>query len=296
MNLPTHPTRRIPPLHALAAFEAAARLGGFAQAAEELCVTPSAVSHRIRQLEAHLGKQLFERTPTGVRLTTGGRLVLEGVREAFETLAAVSGGSVASTRERLRLSVPPTFARQLLMARLPEFLHLRPDVQLEVHLSIPLQDVSAEAADVEVRWGAGAYPERIVHKLFDDTFGPLAAPAYSAGRALAVPADLARAELLRSPLLPWRPWFAAADLAWPEPEQGAVFNDLGMLMEAAAAGLGVALCTRRIAAAWVESGRLAPLFDLRAASPFSYYVAAAPAQMKRPVVSDFVDWLRSAFP
>lgn len=291
----TTPTRRIPPLHALAAFEAAARLGGFAQAAEELCVTPSAVSHRIRQLEAHLGQQLFERSPTGVRLTTGGRMVLGGVREAFESLAAVSGAGRTQTRERLRLSVPPTFARQLLMAHLPEFLRLRPDVQLEVHLSIPLQDVSAEAADVEVRWGAGDYPERVVRKLFDDSFGPLAAPAYAAARELLKPADLVRADLLRSPLLPWRPWFGAAELPWAEPEQGVVFNDLGMLMEAAAAGLGVALGTRRIAAAWVEAGRLVPLFDLRAPSPFSYYVAVPPSRVKRPVVSDFVDWLTSAF-
>lgn len=288
MTLP--PSRRIPPMHALAAFEAAARLGGFAPAAEELCVTPSAVSHRIRQLETLLGLSLFERTPTGVRLTTGGRMYLEQVRQAFETLSR-AGGAMVAARERLRVSVPPTFARQILMARLPDYLQHHPGVQLEVHLSIPLQDVTAETADVEVRWGRGEYPERVVTKLFDDVCGAYATPAYVAARGLEGPADLARAELLRSPLLPWRPWFAGAGLDWPEPEEGAVFNDLGMLLEVAAAGFGVAPGTRRLAAAWVEAGRLAPLFDLTVAAPFSYYAVTTPTAAARPAVRGFVDWL-----
>ena len=98
--------RRVPPMHALAAFEAAARLGGFAPAAEELCVTPSAVSHRIRQLEQQLDAQLFERLPTGVKLTTAGRLYLARVREAFVSLAQ-SAHPTRGGRTRLRVSVPP---------------------------------------------------------------------------------------------------------------------------------------------------------------------------------------------
>jgi len=286
--------RRVPPMHALAAFEAAARLGGFAQAADELCVTPSAVSHRIRQLEAMLGTPLFERTPAGVRPTTVGRLYLESVREAFGKLAQ-AGALLQPERERLRVSLPPTFARQLLMARLPEYLRSHPEVEVEMHLSIPLQDVTAETADVEVRWGRGDYPERTVCKLFDDVVMPLAAPSWVAARALRGVADLARAELLRSPLLPWRPCFAAAGLDWPEPERGAVFNDLGMLFEVAAAGLGAAVGTRRLSAAWVDTGRLVPLFGVTAPAPFTYYAVATPAQHKRAVVRDFIAWLAGVF-
>lgn len=281
-------------MHALAAFEAAARLGGFAPAADELCVTPSAVSHRIRQLEALLGATLFERAPGGTRLTTVGRLYLDSVREAFDRLAQ-AGGLLAPGRERLRVSVPPTFARQLLMARLPEYLRQHPEVELEVHLSIPLQDVTAEAADVEVRWGRGDYGGRSVIRLFDDVVAPFAAPAYVAARALHEPADLVAAELLRSPLLPWRPWFDAAGLDWPEPERGAVFNDLGMLLEVAAAGLGVAVGTRRVSAAWVEAGRLVPLFGITAPAPFTYHVAIPAAQAQRRAVADFVAWLTATF-
>lgn len=288
------PLRRVPPMHALAAFEAAARLGGFAPAADELCVTPSAVSHRIRQLETQLGVTLFERAPGGTRLTTVGRLYLDSVREAFDRLAQ-AGGLLAPGRERLRVSVPPTFARQLLMARLPEYLRQHPEVELEVHLSIPLQDVTAETADVEVRWGRGEYAGRQVIKLFDDVVAPFAAPAYVAARALHEPADLAAAELLRSPLLPWRPWFDVAGLDWPEPERGAVFNDLGMLLEVAAAGLGVAVGTRRVSAAWVEAGRLVPLFGLTAPAPFTYHVAVPAAQAQRRAAADFVAWLTATF-
>lgn len=286
--------RRVPPLHALAAFEAAARLSGFAQAAQELCVTPSAVSHRIRQLEAQLGMSLFDRGPGGVRLTTAGRMYLDNVREAFDKLAQTRGVLSPPARERLRVSVPPTFARQLLMARLPEYLRLHPEVELEVHLSIPLQDVTAEAADVEVRWGRGDYPGREAVRLFADVVLPLAAPAYVAELGLQAPADLGRAVLLRSPLLPWRTWLEACGQTRGEPEQGAVFNDLGMLFEVAAAGLGVAMGTRRLSAAWVDSGRLVPLFGLTAASPFDYYVVTTPQQAARPAVADFTDWLAAA--
>ncbi|HJV28393.1 MAG TPA: LysR substrate-binding domain-containing protein [Aromatoleum sp.] len=286
--------RRVPPMRALAAFEAAARLGGFAQAAEELCVTPSAVSHRIRQLEGMLSTPLFERAAGGVRLTTAGRLYLDSVREAFDKLAQ-AGAVLRPERERLRVSLPPTFARQLLMARLPEYLRAHPEVELEAHLSIPLQDVTAESADVEVRWGRGDYPERVVRKLFDDTMLPLAAPSWIATHAPRDMADLAGAELLRSTLLPWKPCFAAAGLDSPEPDRGAVFNDLGMLLEVAAAGLGAAVGTRRLAASWVEAGRLVPLFGVSAPAPFTYYAVVTPAQSKRPVVQEFVDWLASVF-
>lgn len=289
------PLRRIPPMHALAAFEAAARLGGFAPAAEELCVTPSAVSHRIRQLESLLEMQLFERSPGGVRLTGAGRRYLASVREAFEKLTQGTG-IMAAERERLRISVPPTFARQLLMPRLPEFLHLHPEVEVTVNVTLPLQNLSAEAADVELRWGDGHYPDRACRKLFEDHMVALSSPSYASALDLREPADLVRAELLRAELLPWKPWLDAAGLVdWPEPQRGSVLNDLGMLMEVAAAGLGVAVCTRRIAAAWVEAGRLAPLFGVSVPSPLSYYVVTAPGDYRRPVIGDFVTWLQVRF-
>ena len=281
---------RIPPIHALLAFEAAARHGGFSPAAEELCVTPSAVSHRIRQLEATLELQLFERSPSGVRLTSAGGRYLASVREAFEKLAQ-GGGVVLAERERLRVTVPPTFARQLLMPRLPQFLSLHPEVEITVNVALPLDNSSNESADVEVRWGDGDYANRVSRKLYSDDLVALASPAYVEKLQLSVPEDLTRAELLRAELLPWKPWLEVAGLNWPEPARGSVLNDLGMLLEVAAAGLGVAVCTRRIAAAWVEAGRLSPLFGISTVSPFNYYMVTAPGEHRRASIGEFADWL-----
>ncbi len=286
--------RRVPPMHALAAFEAAARHGGFAPAAEELCVTPSAVSHRIRQLEQQLDTQLFERTGGGVRLTTAGHLYLARVREAFLALARTPADT-AQRRTRLRLSVPPTFARQLLMPRLPAYLQARPTLDLEVHVANPVSAEADEPADIHIRWTDGNKLSGVAHRLFNDRIGPLASPAYAATHPLDDAAAVADSALLRSPLLPWAAWFEAAGLTRAEPERGAVFNDLGMLLEAAAAGLGVALCTRRPAAMWLDSGRLVPLTDVCAASPCNYYVTCASGDLARPEVAQFVDWLRGCF-
>ncbi|MCB1896332.1 MAG: LysR family transcriptional regulator [Zoogloeaceae bacterium] len=280
-------------MHALSAFESAARLGGFAAAAEELCVTPSAVSHRIRQLESQLGLALFERAPTGVRLTSAGRRYLDSVREAFDKLAQ-GGGAMAAERERLRLSVPPTFARQMLMARLPEFLARHPEVEITVNVALPMDGTTGEAADVEVRWLDRPPIAAMVEKLFDDELVVLVSPGYARRLALRKPGDLARAELLRSELLPWRPWFAAAGLDWREPQRGSVLNDLGMLLEVAACGLGVALCTRRIAAAWLETGRLLSPLAVCAASPMTYYLVSEASGERRAAVEHFAGWLGEA--
>ncbi|QID19694.1 LysR family transcriptional regulator [Nitrogeniibacter mangrovi] len=281
-------------MHALAAFEAAARLGGFAPAAEELCVTPSAVSHRIRQLEQQLAMQLFERTPTGVRLTTAGRLYLARVREAFVSLAH-SRPDAHGPRVRLRISVPPTFARQLLMPRLPAFMRQHDGLDLEVHVANPVAVATDEPADVSIRWSTGNDLGGVVHRLFDERIGPLAAPDLVAELGLTSAAEVAAAPLLRTPLLPWTPWFQAAGLNLPEPERGAVFNDLGLVLEAAGAGLGVAMGSRRLAAAWLDSGRLVPITDILADSPHSYFVTCAHEAAARPEVAGFIDWLRAGF-
>jgi hypothetical protein len=123
-------------------------------------------------------------------------------------------------------------------------------------LQAPLQD-KPPRHDVDIRFGNGRFDERPATRLFEDRLLVLAAPRYRSERALHEPADLQRAELLRSPLLPWRPWFAAAGLDWPEPARGPSFTDLGILLEAAASGLGVALCTRRLAAHWTAIGAAA---------------------------------------
>ena len=285
--------QRLPPIHALTAFESAARLGGFAQAAGELCITPSAVSHRIRLLESQLGEQLFERTNAGVRLSAAGQRYLAGVREAFDRLAHLSGGADAQPL-RLRVGAPPTFARNLLIPRLGAFYRQWPDIEIEVAVVAPLQERPARH-DVDIRFGRAPFDERTATRLFDDDVLALAAPGYVQAMALRAPADLARAELLRSALVPWKPWFAAAGLDWPEPARGPAFTDLGILLEAAASGLGVAVCTGRVAQAWTAPAQLVPLFGLQVPATSTYHMLVERDVAQRPEVAAFVDWLGAQF-
>jgi LysR family transcriptional regulator, glycine cleavage system transcriptional activator len=285
--------QRLPPIHALAAFESAARLGGFGQAAAELCITPSAVSHRIRMLELQLGETLFDRLPTGVRLTDAGQRYLHVVREAFDKLALLSRRG-ATEVPRLRVGAPPTFARNMLIPNLPEFYRQRPDIEIEVAVVMPMQE-RPDRHDVDIRFGNGRFDERETIKLFDDELQVLAAPRYLASRAVDRPADLTRAELLRSPLIAWRPWFAAAGLDRPEPAGGLAFTDLGILLEAAASELGVAICLQRVAVPWTSTGQLLPLFGITAPAASTYHVLVERDLSVRPEVASFVDWLTATF-
>ena len=283
---------RLPPLHALAAFEAAARLSGFAQAAEELCITPSAISHRIRQLEAFLGEPLFERTATGVRLNSAGQQYQRVVGEAFGHLARLARRQ-GIEQPCLRVGAPPTFSRNLLIPALPDFYRLWPEIEIEVDIETPLAERPSRH-DIDVRWGTHGTDGRTCTKAFDDKIVALAAPGYRTERGLVTPPDLVRAELLRTRLLPWRPWLDAAALDWPEPSTGLQFADLGILLEAAASGLGVAACTTRLAAAWVTVGRLVTLFDVAVPSPFTYWIEVDELALRRFEVVAFRDWLMAA--
>ena len=283
---------RLPPIHTLAAFESAARLGGFAQAAAELCITPSAVSHRIRQLEALLGEQLFERSPTGVRLSPAGQRTLQGVREAFDKLAQLFNTETQGMR--LTVGSPPTFARNLLIPHLHEFYQQWPDIDLQLAVAAPMQE-KPERHDVDIRFGKPPFDDRLSIKLFDDQLLVLAAPGYLARRPLACPADLAHADLLRSPLVPWLPWMVAAGLEAREPARGPMFTDLGFLLEAAASGLGVAICPGRLAQHWQENGQLVALFEVAVPSESTYYALVNREDAQRPEVGAFLDWLCATF-
>ncbi len=125
---------RVPPLHLLVAFEAAARLGSFARAAEELSVTPSAVSHRIKNLEELWGEDLFVRSNAALRLTAGGTRYLRNVQDALKSLNELARPEYNKLRTRLRVAIPPTFGRQHLVPRLPEFGALYPHIDIELHL------------------------------------------------------------------------------------------------------------------------------------------------------------------
>ena len=163
--------QHIPPIQCLLTFEAVARLRNASRAADELCVTPSAVSHRIRQLESHLGFKLFGRSDFS--LTADGAAYLANVRTGLAALQAMPGGNAAKQQRatRLRIAVTPTFSRVFLMPRLELFRNIYPDIELVLQVSIPLLDVTAEQADLEVRFGTGAYADCEHRLLLDEEIG-----------------------------------------------------------------------------------------------------------------------------
>ena len=290
MPPPSPPDVRFPSIDGLRAFEAAARLGSFERAADELAVTASAVSKRLATLEELLGTPLLQRGGKALALTAAGKEYLEQVRSALGLLAAMPLHQRTAQRvERLRVTMPPTFARQILVPQLEAFTRAHPAVELELLLSIPYLDTAALDSDLEVRAGdASALGGGAL--LLDDRVLPVAAPSLIERLPpLRAPADLAHAPLLRTPLDPWTPWLRAAGLDWPEPASGPKLVDLGMLLEAAVSGQGVALARPTLARHWLATGTLRPLFAITAPAANPYFLLPAD-----PVgaAAAFAQWLR----
>jgi DNA-binding transcriptional LysR family regulator len=286
-------TLRIPPIQCLLTFEALARLRSVTQAAEELFVTPSAVSHRVRQLEQTLGTKLFGRADFS--LTTEGSEYLAHVREGLAILGRFPSQGASPGRRKLRVAVTPTFARSLLMPRLRLFLEAYPEIDLTLQVSIPLLDVVAEDADLTIRFGTGRYADVEHLCLIKDEVTPLASPVWVREHGpFDAPTDLEGETLLRSPLEPWRTWFAAHNLDWPEPAEGSSFNDIGLMCDAAAQGLGVALVRLRLGATWLENGSLVRLYARSVPSPHAHYLCWRTGTMERWECAAFRDWLVSA--
>jgi LysR family transcriptional regulator, glycine cleavage system transcriptional activator len=230
--------------------------------------------------------------------TAAGKEYLEQVRAALGLLAAMPLHQRTAQRlERLRVTTPPTFARQILVPQLEAFTRDHPSVELELLLSIPYLDTAALDSDLEVR--AGDPVSLGGSLLLDDRVLPVAAPSLIARLPpLRRPADLGHAPLLRTPLEPWTPWFRAAGLDWPEPTTGPKLVDLGMTLEAAVSGQGVALARPTLARHWLSTGTLQPLFALSApaANPYvllpteSTGAAAAFARWLRGVCAEAERW------
>jgi DNA-binding transcriptional LysR family regulator len=296
LSTPSASAKRIPPIQCLLTFEALARLRSVTQAAEELFVTPSAVSHRVKQLEQIIGTKLFGRADFS--LTTEGSEYLAHVREGLTTLQKFPGAAGQSAnpgKRKLRLAVTPTFSRSILIPRLRQFTEAYPEIDLTLQVSIPLLDVVAEDADLMVRFGTGRYADVEHFCLMQDEVTPLASPAYVREHGpFDSPDDLEGQALLRSPLEPWRTWFAANRQDWPEPLEGSQFNDIGLMCDAAAAGMGIALVRLKLGAPWLDNGSLVRLYERNVPSPHAHYLCWRTGMMDRWECAAFADWLRKS--
>jgi DNA-binding transcriptional LysR family regulator len=289
---------RIPPIPCLQAFEALARLHSVTLAAEELHVTPSAVSHRMRQLESLIGAKLFARSD--FKLSGDGAAYLVQVRQALTALSQLPWQQAQPAAPvRLRVAVTPTFSRAVLLPRLASFRRQWPEVELTLQVAIPFMDVTAEDADIELRFGTGPYGGVEQVRVLSDEITPVCSPEYEAEfgpfeHGFTSAAEVARVRLIRSPLEPWSTWFHAAGLALPEPREGAQFNDVGLMLDAAAAGFGVTLTRLKLGTAWLDSGRLVRLSPRSVASPHHHFLCWKPGTLRRWECAAFVDWLTRA--
>lgn len=290
--------QHIPPIQCLLTFDTVARLRSVTRAADELCVTTSAVSHRIRQLEAHVGCKLFGRND--FTLTADGAAYLANVRAGLAAFQQMPAKNPAKGVTRLRVAVTPTFCRQFLMPKLALFRNAYPDIELILQVSIPLLDVTAEASDLEIRYGIGSYTDREHRLLLVDEVSPACSPGclYEFGpfAGFETEVELAHVRLIRSPLEPWRPWFASCGLDRPEPRVGAQFNDIGLVYDAAASGFGVTLVRLKMGAAWLDSGRLVRLSPRSVPSPHGHYLCWQPGALERCECATFAEWLAQALP
>lgn len=291
--------RRLPPLNALRAFETAARHMNFTRAADELSVTPGAVSQQIQNLEDYVGAPLFKRTPKGLLLTDAAQTALPALREAFDRLGeAASLLTAAVDGRRVTVTAPPSFAAKWLVPRLGRFEALHPEVDVWLSAGMELVDFASGEVDVAIRYGSGRYPALEVHRLMGETVIPVASPGLVAGRPLDQPSDLAHHVLLHdgSPdadesCPDWSMWLAARGIRGVDGTRGPRFNQSNLVIEAAVNGRGVALAKRALAQADVDAGRLVAPLQIATAVDFAYFVVHPKAKGRLSQVKAFVNWL-----
>lgn len=292
--------RRLPSLSALRAFEAAARRQSFKDAADELAVTPTAISHQIRRLEEELGTPLFVRHTRRVVPTATGRALATRLGGAFDIMAdAVAQARPRSGRRLATLSATLAFSARLLVPRAGEFRTLYPGWDLRLHASDEPIDLAAGEADVAIRYGRGHYPGLVSVPLMAERFAPVCSPRIAPER----PEDLARVTLIHFDWLlakphnktpSWRDWADVAGLSGLDTEAGLTFTDENSAIEAAVAGQGVALLSLPLLAPELRTGVLVQPFGPVIEGLGFDFVYPEGAE-ERPEVATLSDWVLGAF-
>ena len=288
---------RTPSFQSLTAFEVAARTGSFSAAANELCITPSALSHRIRLLEEFLDGKLFIRSGRKVILSELGRRYLIVVENSLDALRKFSASPNSKEKKSVKITVTPTFARMRLIPELQSFLKHHPDINIEIFLSVPLYDLKLANSDIEICYGGKKEDDLVSQKINHDYVFPVASPGYLKKiGALKSPCDIYKTALLTSPLEPWQPWFERCQLNFSEAQTSLCFHDLGLLLEATQQGYGVCLARKQLVARLLQSNKLVEICNFRINNPtFSYHIFYKKSEIERPEVKLFSNWLSNTF-
>ncbi len=305
---------RLPPLNALRAFEVAARHLSFKNAAQELSVTPAAISHQIKMLEDFLDLALFRRLTRSLELTPEGEAMLPKVREGLECFAAaVECTRLQVSKERLIVVSPPSFAARWLVPRLKGFPMMAPGVRLNLVSSLNtiesdergaarvFESIDLREGDspVAICFGTGAHAGFHVDRLFASDYVAVCSPKLLQGtHPLRHPVDVRFHVLIHDDTIAnerarpsWEEWLRLAGVTGVDTRAGPHFCDSGLAVVAAVDGLGIALTSKPLAAAEIAAGRLVSPFKIEVQQPYAYYLVTPEAISGRPAVEAFRQWL-----
>jgi LysR family transcriptional regulator, glycine cleavage system transcriptional activator len=289
--------RRLPSLNAIRTFEVAARYASFTKAADELHVTQGAVSRMVQALEEELGVQLFQRIGRTIELTPAGAAYHAQVTDALDRIAAATRSVQRTDRGgMLSISVLPTFALRWLVPRLHSFQQAHPDILVDVTTTERLIDFRTETVDIGIRYGLGKWPHTESTLLMHERIGVFCAPSViENGKPLREPADLAEHRLLLHTTRPqaWAEYFSAFHLPLADPRDAPGFEHFFMIIEAASAGMGIALLPLFLAHDEVIAGRLVQPFTHTILRKQAYYIAHAPDVGHSRKVRLFKEWLHA---
>jgi DNA-binding transcriptional LysR family regulator len=289
---------QLPSLKFLRTFHIAARRGSFKAAAEELFITASAVSHQMKQLESHLGVDLFDRTHRTLILTEAGAQFCQRLEAIFASLeSATEQLRMRFARSVVRLNAPPFFANELLVPQLAGFSAAHPDVDIQISTRQPEQEGHAADTDISVAVGAGPWPQLTAARLFSQTFVPACAPHLLSemDQGSHQPSD--RHALIMHSKRPdlWDRWAAMHGIGALQPKQWIRFDSMASVVDAAESGVGVALVSAPISAPRFAAGTLARLSDHELTTGEDYFVLIRPEDAVRPPVRALVNWLTERF-
>lgn len=304
---------RLPPLTFLRTFEAAARHLSFRKAAEEIHVTPAAVSQQIKALEDYLGFPLFHRLTRALALTERGAAMQPKIREAFDCLAQAFEAARQAQTSLLTVTAPPSFASRWLVPRLPRFAGAHPQVEVRLSSSAATigrrgdslvreegaADLTGRGAEVAILYGTGPYPGCRVDKILAADYVPVCVPRLlEAEPPLRTPEDLRHHPLIHDETLgdgerrpSWEAWLRIAGVTGIDARRGPRFANAALAREAALDGQGVVLALRPLIEADLAAGRLAVPFDITLRSPYAYFLVVPEAVAEQAVVEAFRDWL-----
>ena len=283
------------PLNAVRAIEIVARRGSLAPAAEELGVTPGAVSQHNRRAEERLGIELFERTPRGLVPTPALKEIVPQLSAGFTSLADGLAALRGSDEHTLTLTMGSVFASRWLIWRIGKFSALNPGIEVKLVVTGKVLDLARSDIDCAIRFGSGDWPDADAELIGGESYSPVAAPALAA--SIRSPADLAHVPVIHdtSTMLSWDAWWAAAGVPAPA-VSGPTFSDPALAFDAAISGQGVLLAVDLMSADALSDGRLVRPLPVAASSGVGYWFVAARGRREPNKTRAFRQWLRAEVP